>query len=196
MEKFKEEFQELEKAIDRSHRIIQSFLSFSEVGKGFKSCDLNQAIEDSLLLLKSMTKQISLEKNLYPGELKVKGDFALFQQITYNLILNACQALLEDEGNLKPQLRIVTDKISGDRVRMRVIDNGKGIPEENLEQIFKPLWTSRKNGTGFGLGITKKIVKKCGGDISVSSQERKQTCFTVRLPLYCPENLLEIIDSN
>ena len=195
LKSFQKEFQELEKAIDRSHRIIQSFLSFSEVGKGFKSCDLNQVIEDSLPLLKSMTKRISLVKQLYKGELKVKGDFALFQQIIYNLILNACQALLEDEKNLKPELRILTDKISGDLVRMRIIDNGKGIPEENLNKIFRPLWTSRKNGTGFGLGITKKIVKKCGGDISVSSQERKQTCFTVRLPLYCPETLLEIIDS-
>lgn len=194
LEKFKKELEELERAIDRSHQIIQSFLSFSEAGKGFKTCDLNQVIEDSLPLLKSMTKQISLVKNLHKGELRVKGDFALFQQITYNLILNACQSLLEDEKALNPQLTIVTDKISGDWVRMRIIDNGKGVPRKNLDKIFKPLWTSRKNGTGFGLGITKKIIKKSGGDIFVSSQERKRTCFTVRLPLYCPETLLEIID--
>ena len=196
LKSFQKEFQELEKAIDRSHRIIQSFLSFSETGKEFKSCDLNQVIEDSLPLLKSMIKKVSLVKVLYKGELKVKGEFALFQQIIYNLILNACQALLEDEENLKPQLKILTDKISEDQVRMRIIDNGTGIPKENLDKIFRPLWTSRKNGTGFGLGITKKIVKKCGGSISVISEEGKQTCFIVSLPLYCPETLLEIIDSS
>ena len=125
----------------------------------------------------------------------MKGSFALFQQITYNLILNSCQSLLEDEENFSPELTILTDKLSGDFVRMRIIDNGKGIPKENLDKIFRPLWTGRKNGTGFGLGITEKIIKKYGGDISVSSQERKRTCFTVKLPLYCPETLLEIIDS-
>ena len=195
LKNFKKELWELEKAIHRSHQIIKSFLSFSEIGKDFKSCDLNQVIEDSLPLLKSMTKRIFLVKNLYQGELKVKGSFALFQQVTYNLILNACQALLEDEKNSNPELTILTDKLSGDFVRMRIIDNGKGIPQENLDKIFRPLWTSRKNGTGFGLGITEKIIKKYGGGISVSSQERKRTCFTVKLPLYCPETLLEIIDS-
>ena len=195
LKKFQEEFQELEKAIDRSHRIIQSFLSFSKVEKASKSCDLNQVIEDSLPLLKSMTRRISLIKNLHNGELKVKGDFARFQQITYNLILNGCQALLEDKDNLKPELKIQTTKMAGDKVCMKIIDNGKGIPKENLEKIFKPLWTSRKNGTGFGLGITKNNVKKCGGDIFVSSEERKETCFTVSFPLYRPETLFEMMDS-
>jgi len=195
LKNFEKELEELEKAIHRSHQIIQSFLSFSEKGKDFKSCDLNQVIEDSLPLLKSMTKHIFLVKNLYQGELKVKGNFALFQQISYNLILNACQSLLEDESNLKPKLIILTDKLPGDFVRMRIIDNGKGIPQDNLDKIFKPLWTSRKKGTGFGLGITKKIIQKYGGSIYVSSRQRKRTCFTVKLPLHCPENLLEIIDS-
>ena len=195
LKKFQDEFQELEKAIDRSHRIIQSFLSFSKVEKASKSCDLNQVIEDSLPLLKSMTRRISLIKNLHNGELKVKGDFARFQQITYNLILNACQSLLEDKDNLKPELKIQTTKTAGDKVCMKIIDNGKGIPKENLETIFKPLWTSRKNGTGFGLGITKNNVKKCGGDIFVSSEERKETCFKVSFPLYRPETLFEMMDS-
>jgi len=191
---FEREWKELEKAIDRSQQIIKSFLSFSERSKNFRSCDLNQVIGDSLPLLKSMTKRISLVKKLHAGELRVKGSLALFQQIVYNLMLNACQSLLEDEQNIKPELILLTEKLSGDCVCMKVIDNGKGIPQNNLDKIFKPLWTSRKNGTGFGLGITKKIVQKYGGTISVSSKTGR-TCFTVTLPLHCPENLLEMIDS-
>ena len=191
---FQTEFQELEKAIERSGKIIQNFLSFSEIGKGFKSCDLNQVIQATLPLLKSMTKQIKLKKALSKEPLKVKGDFALFQQIIYNLVLNGCQALMEDSQNPQPTLTIVTDKISEDKICLKIKDNGIGIPADHLDKIFQAFWTSKKDGTGFGLGVTKKIVEKHKGEIFVSSREKGQTCFTVMLPSYCPETLLDMID--
>ncbi|MBC6414826.1 MAG: HAMP domain-containing histidine kinase [Bdellovibrionales bacterium] len=193
---FQKEFQELEKAIERSQRIIESFLSFSKEKSEIKSCDLNEVIQNTFPLLKSMTKNIQLQINLYNKPLKVKGDFAILQQIVYNLILNACQALREDKKNLTPQLTITTDQISEDKVCVKVKDNGIGISEDHLDKIFQPLWTNKKKGTGFGLGITKKFVEKCKGNIFVSSQEKKQTCFTVILPLYHPKNLIDIIESS
>ena len=116
--------------------------------------------------------------------MEVQGDFALYQQMAYNLILNACQALAEDKDNTKPSLSITTSRISEDRVCLKIKDNGIGIAQGNLEKIFQPLWTSRKKGTGFGLGLTKQFIKKYGGEIFVSSREKEFTCFTVLLPLY------------
>lgn len=179
---FFQELEELEKAMERSEKIIQSVLSFSELKETKELCDLNQVLEGTLPLLKSMTKGICLEKKLHNKALKVCGSFAVFQQIVYNLILNACQALSEDKNNPEPKISITTKKLAGNKVCLKIKDNGIGIPKAHLEKIFQPFWTNKKNGTGFGLGITKQFVEKSGGKLFVSSKEKEFACFTILLP--------------
>ena len=187
LKKFKEEFAELEKAIQRSQKIIESFLSFSNQGNQPTICNINQILEDTLLLLKGAVRGIRLEVGFYRRSLEVKGDFALLQQAFYNLILNACQALGENKENKDPVIQINTYPISEDEFCLKIKDNGIGIKQENLKKIFQPFWTSKEKGTGFGLGVTEKIVQQCGGKIFVSSRENQFTCFTVIFPLYPPE---------
>ena len=179
---FKSDLEELEKSLLRSQKIIQSLLSFSGKG-GDTVCDLGQVLQDSLSLLKSVTRGVHLKKKLYPKPLKVQGDFSLLQQIVYNLILNACQALATDKDNKKPTLSIISHPISNRRACLKIKDNGIGIPKEDLEKIFNPFWSSKKQGMGFGLSLTQKFVQSLGGEIFVSSTEKQFTCFTLIFPL-------------
>lgn len=184
---FKEELMEVEKAAGRSQKIIENLLSFSQLREKQKTCDLNQVVQDTLPLLKNMTCGFQIEIELDKQPLKVKGDFSILQQTVYNLILNACQALKEKKGSRKSLIQIRTDKNSENTACLTIRDNGPGISPQHLEKIFQPLWTSKKRGqgTGFGLGITRKFIQNLGGDISVSSQENEFACFTVLLPLQC-----------
>ena len=180
---FKADLRELEKSLLRSQKIIQSLLSFSSEAGSESLCDLNQVLQDTLSLLKSVTKGISIKRNFHPKPLKLKGDFSLFQQIVYNLILNACQALATDKDNPNPTLSVSSQLISKQRACLKIQDNGIGIPTADLKKIFDPLWSSKKQGTGFGLSLTQKFVKSLGGEIFVSSKEKQGTCFTLIFPL-------------
>ena len=189
---FEEEFKELDKAIQRSQKIIESFLSFSKSGDQLKSCNINQILEDTLLLLKKATRGIKLETRFYKKDLEIKGDFALLQQAFYNLILNACQALAEDKDNKNPIIHISAYPILKDEVCLKIKDNGIGIEEKNLKKIFQPFWTNKKSGTGFGLGVTRKIIQQFNGKVFVSSQKNQFTCFTLIFPAYSSEDLYSL----
>lgn len=178
---FKEDLVEMEKSVGRSQKIIESLLSFSQLQQKQEFCDLNQVVEDTLPLLKSMTRDFKIKIDLNKQPVTVKGDSSILQQVVYNLILNACQALKE-EGTVEGCIWISTH-ISKHKACLKVKDNGPGVAPQNKEKIFQALWTSKKKGqgTGLGLGIARRFVRELGGDISVSSQEKKQTCFTVSL---------------
>ena len=185
LENFKEELFEVEQATERSQKIIKNLLSFSQLQEKQKTCNLNQVVENSLPLLKSMTKGLFLKVDLCKQPVEVRGDLSILQQVAYNLILNSCQALKEDKDNKKACIEISTKRISKDKACLKVRDNGPGIPKQNLEKIFQALWTSKnkKQGTGLGLGIARQFVRKFGGDLFVSSKEKEFTCFTALLPL-------------
>lgn len=185
MEKFKDELIEMEKATERSQNIIKNLLSFSQVQGEEKSCNLNQAVKDCLPLLKNRTKGILIKKELCKEPLEVKGELAVLQQVAYNLILNSCQALQEDQEKKEACIIIHTKKISKDRACLKVRDNGPGIAKQNMEKIFQAFWTSKskKQGTGLGLGISRKLIRNLGGNIFVSSKKQEWTCFTVLLPI-------------
>ena len=189
LESFKEDLTEMEKAIERSQKIIKNLLSFSQSQKEKKSCNLNQAVKNCLPLLKNRTQNLLIKKQLSKEVLEVKGKLAILQQVVYNLILNACQALKEDQNNKEPWIEIYTKKTSQNKAYLKIRDNGSGIAKQNLEKIFEPFWTSKskQEGTGLGLGISRQLVRHLGGDILVSSKEKEGSCFTVLLPLSASE---------
>jgi len=184
---FKEDFVEVEKSIKRSQKIIENLLSFSQTQGEQQTCNLNQAVKDTLPLLKSITRDLLVKMKLCKQPLEITGDLAILQQVVYNLVLNACQALKGDQLGKKTEacIQISTKENSQGQACLKIRDNGPGIAEQNLEKIFQPLWTNKKGslGTGFGLGIARKFIRKYKGDISVSSKEGEFTCFTVLLPL-------------
>ncbi len=113
----------------------------------------------------------------------VVSDKGQLQQVFLNIINNAFAAV-EDGGRIKMGI----EPVEGHSVAVSITDDGAGIPEENLAHIFDPFFTTKEgSGTGLGLSITYGIVKKLGGEITVSSEVGKGTCFTVTLPVGQPD---------
>ncbi|MDE3057883.1 MAG: ATP-binding protein [Bacteroidota bacterium] len=122
-------------------------------------------------------KQIAFSTSVTPENLEVTADPDLIEQVLINLILNSLAALSNASA---PQifLKGVVDK-SGN-VLLHVSDNGHGIPEELYEKIFIPFFTTRKEGSGIGLSLSKQIMRLHKGGIAVRSIPGKETVFTLR----------------
>jgi signal transduction histidine kinase len=109
----------------------------------------------------------------------VQFGFALFELLQVgNLILNAVQAM--PEGG---QLTVKSEVPSPEWVAVSVADTGVGVPEEHLDKLFEPLFTTKAKGVGLGLAVVKSLVDGHGGTIEVQSKVGKGSTFTVRLPI-------------
>jgi signal transduction histidine kinase len=143
----------------------------------------HQAVE---VALASRKKDIEITA-VTPGEVLMEMDEVLLQRLLANLISNAIDATPE-HSQIRVQLeRIGKAEGSRDWVRIRVIDQGEGIPKENLERVLTPYFTTKNRGDegrGFGLGlaICRKIVTLHGGKLSISSEVRRGTTVQIDLP--------------
>jgi signal transduction histidine kinase len=145
-------------------KIIGGVLSFLDKEASYRNITLNLEIPDDL-----------------PPLITDRGTV---QQIFLNLINNAFQAV-GDGGRID----IVGTSVDGGKIAVRVSDNGCGISDENLQRIFEPFFSTKKDsgGTGLGLSITYGLVQRLGGQIAVESELGKGTTFTVTLPVETKE---------
>lgn len=127
---------------------------------------------------------VRLQWRLDPDAALVQADPAQLGQVVRNLVMNAAQAMPEG-GTLT--LHSALDRARGE-IALRFEDTGVGIPEADVERIFRPFVTTRPKGTGLGLPIVQKIVDHHGGRVEVKSQVGQGTCFTVWLPLTPPQS--------
>lgn len=146
-----------------------SLTSFSE----FYVHDLFEGVE---ILLESQFEQQNIDFNVVikDFDLIIEGDMVLIEQVLINLIINAIDAVKNQE---KPQITLVTHKNSDERVVIEVKDNGTGMSAELLDKIFVPFFTSKPNGSGIGLSLSKQIMALHKGNITVQSFENKGTIF-------------------
>ena len=182
-----EDFKEIEVAVARSQKIISSLLAFSKFQNTQSTCcDLNKVVQDTLPLLKTVTREIRITFNNNNREpCFVQGDLSLLKQILFNLIINSCQAFEDMKDNGSPYIEVRVFLTKSLKACLEVEDNGPGIPQENLEKIFQPLFTTKKEGkgTGLGLGIAQRFAESFGGKIYVKSSSKKGACFSLILPL-------------
>lgn len=124
------------------------------------------------------TKGIHFKLNIKPKTLKFNIDKELLDQVLINILQNAIHALDEKEDE---KFIIVNGFINEyDRPTLTIRDNGAGIDEEALPKIFIPFFTTKKQGSGIGLSLSKQIMRKHGGNISVKSVINEGTEFTLR----------------
>ena len=142
--------------------------------------NIHSDIEDSLTLLgyKLREKNITVKKIFCENMCVVEAYIGELNQVWTNLIDNAVFAM-DKKGTLT--IETICDEHF---ITVNIIDNGKGIPKENLSRIFDPFFTTKKmgEGTGIGLDLVMRIVKKHNGEIKVSSEPGK-TMFTVQIPI-------------
>ncbi len=184
-----EDLFEVEKAALRSQKIINNLLSFARRQEGgSQECfDLNGLIESTLPFLKTAMTSYRCDIDLAPTALKIRGDSQLLQQVVFNLINNACQAM-DGEGRLDIATRVIDSKKPQDSrswVELKIKDSGPGIPPHLLQTIFEPFFTTKGEGqgTGLGLSLSRDIIGKMGGEIRVESRLGEGAQFSISLPL-------------
>ena len=164
--------------------VVSRVLGMSKAQSGaFRSVDLRQASENSVLLLRLKLQQLGVKVSIdSPGELPlVQGHPGQIQQVFLNLMMNGVQAMV---GGGSLQLRLgVEPGPQGEIVTVRIIDTGAGIPAEILPKIFESFFTSREDGTGLGLAIVKRILRDHRGDIIVESSGPDGTTFKFWIPV-------------
>ena len=141
--------------------------------KLFKVADLMSRVQ---ILYNSLEKsdKINLSVSLSNPDLEIFADQNLISQVLINLMKNALEA---NENNNNGKIRISVSQGSNNHPEICVIDNGPGISEENIDEIFVPFFTTRQNGSGIGLSISRQIMRVHGGNLKVKSQPGKETVF-------------------
>jgi len=147
-----------------------------------RKSDLNTTIEHAVMLARqqALSKPIQIEFKKDESLPEVEHDSSQIHQVLLNLLLNAIQAI---EGAGK--VNVETGSYGGSAV-ITVSDTGRGIPPEDLGNIFRPFYTTKGNGTGLGLSLARRIVEEHQGHIEVSSVVGAGSKFTVLLPLQRP----------
>ena len=134
----------------------------------------------SLSAQRAKYSNVTIETNLANDLPTIRVSQSELQQVFFNLINNALDAMSKGGGKIN-----LVSKMNGDFLVVEVTDNGPGIPEANLGRVFDPFFTTKPvgKGTGLGLSICYGIIKKMGGEIDVHSVVEAGTTFRVKIPL-------------
>jgi signal transduction histidine kinase len=124
-------------------------------------------------------KKVELEIILRNPDIQMLADVNLLEQVFINLIVNALEAVKEKES---PKIILSADQSLDKKIILKVGDNGQGMPEEVMDKIFIPFFSTKKNGSGIGLSLCKQIVMLHKGTIQVQSVEAQGTVFVMQFP--------------
>jgi GAF domain-containing protein len=173
--------------VDRLETLLQDVLTYSkQVPPSFEPCQLNAIVRDMVDIYREdfQDSNISLDINLDPSLPQVEADAQQVKQVLINLFSNAKQAMY---GGGK--LTIETSHwhtASGTGVAIAISDTGGGVPPDVVANLFNPFFTTKREGTGLGLALSKRIVEGHGGDIGVINREGEGLTFVLHLPLKGP----------
>ncbi len=170
----------LEKITGELHHLKHIVLEYLDYARPLKSeskvLSVESILEDSYRILLPEMKIKTIEYTLSGGG-KVVGDESKLRRVFVNLLKNSLEAV-QDGGSIS-----VSIDDTDNAVEVTVSDNGTGIPEENLENIFDPYFTTQDKGYGLGLAIAKNMIDEMNGTIFVESEVGKGTTFKIELPV-------------
>ncbi len=167
----------------RCSKIVKELLDFARVSDPQKEMfQISKAIDRTIALIEYNTdfKETEIIKEYDPDLPEALMDASQIGQVLINMVVNANQAMPQG-GKLIIKTGVNATK---DYIYVRIEDTGCGIPEENIEKLFDPFFSTKgHNGTGLGLSVSYGIIQSHGGDIEVESTPGIGTVFTIYLPL-------------
>ena len=150
--------------------------------------DLNAVLADTLALYNGLFREIQIERRFAETLPPVRVDVEQIRRVVINLVDNAVEALGGSQAALRPSGEPPTivvetrhDRVNG-VARIRVSDNGPGIPQGDRDKLFMPYYSTKRRGSGLGLAIVRRIVAEHGGSIEVDDNTPAGTAFTIELP--------------
>lgn len=189
MESYKRYLTDIERQARRCKNIVQNLLRFSRSSKNseFTTININNTINDTCTFIEHQLTMNQIELNIELDESipPIMGNAGQLQQVLTNMIINAMHASPQGSTiGIKTRFCPPLGEFSG-TVEITCVDQGVGIPEENLKKIFEPFFTTKEvgKGTGLGLSVSYGIIKEHGGEIKVDSAENAGTTFTIILPV-------------
>ncbi|MDR1993405.1 MAG: PAS domain S-box protein [Nitrososphaerota archaeon] len=166
------------------NKIVADLQDFA---KPLTPCIADTSLEETIRAV-SLTLEVPKNVHIHYSSVKpfpmLKTDHLFIKRILGNLIRNGIQAMEAKGGEL-----VVHTSLRGKFVIVTISDTGTGIPAEVQDKIFKPLFTTKSKGQGFGLAVVKKLTEALGGNISFETQVDKGTTFIVEIPTR-PNNLV------
>lgn len=180
VKKMAEYVDHIEREASRCKGIVENLLIFARKSNAVKAIDVRDILNDALAIMSHQLKlaNVSVSVDAPTSGAKSRGNASQLQQVFTNIILNAQQSMPAG-GELKISLRQTDDKYD-----ISFEDTGCGISRQNLDKIFQPFFTTKEGSKGLGLGlkVSSLIVKEHKGAISVKSEPKKGSVFTVTLP--------------
>jgi two-component system NtrC family sensor kinase len=185
LEKRHEFYENLSLIADETSRcaqIVKGLLEFARQNPPQKThTNVNELIERTTHLLENQAsfQNVRIVKELDPNLPAIKLDRNKIQQVFWNLLLNACEAMPKG-GQLT-----ISDSLSADgkSIEVHFADSGVGIPKENVNKLFDPFFTTKSSGTGLGLAVSYGIIQQHDGKIEVKSEVGRGTVFTLSFPV-------------
>jgi signal transduction histidine kinase len=184
-----ETVEKLRDQVQRINQIIQQMKAFAHPTEVVaQQMPLNDIVEQAIAMVRfdPRLKKTDLRREFDPSSGVVSMSPQALQQVVINLIINALDAMAATES---PVLTLRTQRRDG-WCAVEVADNGHGIDPQHMPRLFEPFFTTKPvgKGTGLGLSISYSLMQRQGGSISVRSQSRRGTTFTLRLPANEPRS--------
>ncbi len=168
------------KESDRLTHILNEFLVYARIDRAsYNKLELLHLISEVLDILyhhKSFNSNIQINIESDESILYVVGDEGLTKQLLINLVVNACEAMGEDGGELTFRLAVHE---ASQTVELYVQDNGPGIDDRHMKHIYQPFYSTKKEGTGLGLAIVHRICDALDLPMNVSTQQGEGTTFMI-----------------
>jgi two-component system NtrC family sensor kinase len=176
----------IEQAGERAAKVVRNLLDFARQEEySFDATDINEVMTQSLALISYQLQSANIKviRNLSPDLPKVYASGEHLKTVWINLIINARDAVRGyDNAEIEVMTRISPEE---EHVLVMVRDNGKGMPQSELEHIFEPFFTTKDpgEGTGLGLSTSHRIIEQHMGEVEVVSEVGEGTTFIIRLPV-------------
>jgi len=180
----KQSIENVVKDARRANDVISRIQGFvKKVTPSKDTLDINEAILEVTALIRSeaVKHRVAMQMRLADNLPKLQGDRVQLQQVMINLIINAIQAMTDTEG--VRELHISTERNTSDEVRVAVQDSGPGLSTDKLPHLFKPFYTTKPDGMGMGLSISRSIIEDHGGQLWASEHEPNGALFQFTIPV-------------
>jgi signal transduction histidine kinase len=164
----------------RCKKLLGDLLDFAKSPEpNYRVSDIKKLVKDTVKMLAGQARfrHISFKTRFPAGKINIRMDDVQMRQVFLNLLLNACDAAKEQNG-------VITASLHREEKTVQVIisDNGDGIKQEDLARIFNPFFSTKAEGSGLGLALSRDIINKHNGRIEASSEYGKGASFIISLP--------------
>lgn len=175
----------IKEEIDRTLLILNDFLSLNKVKIEKDIMDISFLVDDVIDSINPLlkNKKIALETKLFDDEVYINGDYNRLKQVLINVIKNSIEAINDSSGKIT-----VSTKLDKNNYYIVISDNGMGMNEEVLSKVMEPFYTTKKNGTGLGISLSKEILDAHNAKIEYKSEESIGTSVLISIPLYLYQN--------